>query len=127
MKVIIAGSRTITDYKLVVKAAKESGFTITEVVCGAANGVDSLGERYAKENNIKLSYFYADWKSLGKAAGIKRNEQMAHYSDALIAIYDGKSPGTKHMINYAKKKKLRVYIKNLQEDNTSLEKFFDIG
>lgn len=102
MKVIIAGSRTITDYNLVIKAVKDSGFTITEVVCGAANGVDSLGERYAKENNIKLSYFYADWSGKGRAAGTLRNEQMGNYSDCLIAIWDGKSPGTKHMINYAK-------------------------
>lgn len=127
MKVIIAGSRHINDYNLVVKSVKQSGFIITEVVCGAANGVDSLGERYAKENNIKLSYFYPDWKGLGKSAGHKRNEQMAHYSDCLIAIWDGKSSGTKHMIKYAKSKKLRVYIMNIQEDNTNLEKFFDIG
>ncbi len=125
MRVIIAGSRFITDYSLVIKAVKESGFDITEVVCGAANGVDSLGERYAKENNIKLSYFYADWKTLGKAAGYKRNEQMGNYGEALIAIWDGKSLGTKHMINYAKKKKLLVYVKNINEVN--LNNFFNIG
>lgn len=124
MKVIIAGSRFITDYNLVVLAVKESGFDITEVVCGAANGVDSLGERYAKENGIKLSYFYADWKGLGKLAGIKRNEQMGNYGEALIAVWDGKSPGTKHMINFAKKKKLLTYVKNINEIN--LNKFFEI-
>lgn len=124
MRVIIAGSRFITNYDLVVDAVKESGFNITEVVCGAANGVDSLGERYAKENNIKLSYFYADWKGLGRAAGPKRNEQMGNYGEALIAVWDGESRGTKHMINYAKKKKLLVYVKNINEVN--LSKFFDI-
>jgi hypothetical protein len=124
MKVIIAGSRFITDYNLVVLAVKESGFDITEVVCGAANGVDSLGERYAKENGIKLSYFYADWKGLGKLAGHKRNEQMGNYGEALIAVWDGKSPGTKHMINFAKKKKLLTYVKNINEIN--LNKFFEI-
>lgn len=124
MRVIIAGSRFITNYDLVVDAVKESGFNITEVVCGAANGVDSLGERYAKENNIKLSYFYADWKGLGRAAGPKRNEQMGNYGEALIAVWDGESKGTKHMINYAKKKKLLVYVKNINEVN--LSKFFDI-
>ena len=124
MRVIIAGSRFITKYDLVVDAVKESGFNITEVVCGASNGVDSLGERYAKENGIKLSYFYADWKGLGKRAGNARNEQMGNYGEALIAVWDGKSPGTKHMINYAKKKKLKVYVKNINEVN--LDKFFDI-
>ena len=124
MRVIIAGSRFITDYDLVVKAVKESGFEITEVVCGAANGVDSLGERYAKENGIKLSYFYADWKGLGKRAGHARNEQMSFYGECLIAVWDGKSKGTKHMIALAKKRKLKVYVKNLMEDTTSLDKFF---
>lgn len=124
MRVIIAGSRFITDYNLVVLAVKESGFKITEVVCGAANGVDSLGEKYAKENNKKLSYFYADWKGLGKRAGHARNEQMGNYGEALIAVWDGKSKGTKHMINYAKKKKLLVYVKNINEIN--LNKFFEI-
>ena len=124
MKIIIAGCRHIKNYDLVVQAVKESGFEITEVVCGAANGVDSLGERYAKENGIKLSYFYADWKNLGKKAGYARNEQMGNYGQALIAVWDGKSPGTKHMISYAKKKKLLVYVKNINEVN--LTKFFEI-
>lgn len=124
MKVIIAGSRFIKDYNLVAEAIKESGFNITEVVCGAANGVDSLGERYAKENGIKLSYFYADWKGLGKRAGHARNEQMGNYANALVAVWDGESKGTKHMITYAKKKKLLVYVKNINEVN--LNKFFGI-
>ena len=124
MRVIIAGSRFITDYDLVVKAVKESEFEITEVVCGAANGVDSLGERYAKENCIKLSYFYADWRGLGKRAGYARNEQMSKYGEALIAVWDGESKGTKHMITLAKKKKLLVYVKNINEVN--LNDFFGI-
>lgn len=126
MKVIIAGSRFITNYELLLDAIEEADFEITEVVCGAAAGVDSMGERYAKENNIKLSFFYANWRELGKAAGLKRNEQMGNYGEGLIAIWDGKSKGTKHMISYAKKKKLKVYVKNLSEDVTSLNKFFGI-
>ena len=43
MKVIIAGSRNFTDYKVLQDAIKNSGFKITEVVSGGAKGVDSLG------------------------------------------------------------------------------------
>jgi len=71
-----------------------------------------------------LSYFYADWKNLGKSAGIKRNEVMASYADALVAVWDGKSPGTKHMISYAKKKKLKVYVKNTSV--VDLTEFFEL-
>lgn len=44
MKVIIAGSRTLHSYDLVVRAVKDSGLQITEVVSGGARGVDRLGE-----------------------------------------------------------------------------------
>ena len=47
MKVIIAGSRDITDYSLVCRAISESKFDITEVISGTARGVDTLGEKWA--------------------------------------------------------------------------------
>ncbi len=125
MKVIIAGSRNITDYNLVVKAVKESGFTITEVVCGLAKGPDTLGEQYAIEHNIPIAYFPADWNGKGRAAGPLRNEQMGNYADALIAVWNGKSRGTKHMIYYSKKKGLMVYVKNINEENVILDDFYE--
>lgn len=42
---------------------------------------------------------------------------MGDYADALIALWDGQSKGTKGMIDYAKKKGLEVYVYILgQED-----------
>lgn len=78
--VIIAGPRTIIDYELLLNAIKLSDIEITEVVSGNAKGVDSLGERYAKENNIPLKVFPADWKTYKKAAGPIRNSGMAQYA-----------------------------------------------
>jgi len=112
MKVIIAGSRSIEDYNLLLEAISKSEFWISEVVCGGARGADLLGERYAKENHIKLEMFLANWDAYGKRAGYLRNEQMAKYADCLIALWDGKSRGTKHMIDLAKKDGLRVYVHN---------------
>jgi len=111
MKVIIAGSRTITDYKIVEDAVNESEFNISEVVCGKAKGVDLLGETYGKENNIPIKYFPPDWKTYGKKAGFIRNKMMGDYAHGLIAVWDGESPGTRHMIEYAKKKGLSVFVK----------------
>jgi hypothetical protein len=52
MKCIIAGSRTINDYDIVVKAIKESGFAISEIVSGEAAGPDTIGITYGnKEGN----------------------------------------------------------------------------
>lgn len=114
MKVIIAGSRSITDYELVKKAVKASGFEITEVVSGAARGPDQLGERWAAENGIPVIQFIPDWGTLGKRAGYARNVDMANYAEALVAVYDGISKGTKHMIEIATKKKLKVFVYNTQ-------------
>lgn len=110
MKVIIAGSRDITDYNLLLKAVRASQIRPTEVVCGKARGVDTLGEEFAKRNGIPIKYFPAEWSKHGRAAGHIRNRQMGDYADALIAIWDGKSTGTKGMIDYAKSQGLTVFI-----------------
>lgn len=109
MKTIIAGSRGITDYSLLLKAYSECGFEITEVVSGGARGVDKLGERLAQELNLPLKIFPADW-SKGKQAGFIRNVQMAEHADALIAVWDGQSRGTAHMITIARSLGLKVYV-----------------
>lgn len=98
MKVIIAGSRTFKNYDLVEQTMSELGLDIDEVVCGGARGADRLGEEWAKNHNIPVTYFPANWNRFGKWAGFKRNEDMAIYADYLIAFWDKKSRGTKHMI-----------------------------
>ena len=112
MKVIIAGSRDIEDFDLVVQAVEDSGFEITEVVSGKARGIDSLGEKWALENDIPVKEFPAAWRVDGRYnpnAGPERNIQMARYADALIAITYGSS-GTSHMIKVAKMQGLQVHI-----------------
>lgn len=114
MKVIIAGGRDFNDYNLLkIKCNNilyNKVFEELEIVSGTAQGADKLGERYAKENNIKITRFFPKWNELGKIAGIVRNHEMGDYADALIAFWDGKSKGTKDMINYVKYKNLKVRI-----------------
>lgn len=111
MRTIIAGGRTITDYSLVLKAIKESSLNITTVISGGASGVDLLGERYAKEKHLALEVYKAEWKKYGASAGPIRNRKMAENAQQLIAIWDGKSIGTKNMIDIAKDLSLTVYVK----------------
>lgn len=101
MKVIIAGGRDFDSYELLAKTMKEIN-NVTEIVCGKARGADTLGEQWAKENNIPVTYFPALW-NLGRDAGIKRNHQMGDYADYLVAFWDGESRGTKDMIDYMKR------------------------
>lgn len=114
MITIIAGSRDITDLRLLEKVIVDSKIKITEVVCGGARGVDDLGRKWSGNGNrIPLKLFPADWNRFGKSAGYKRNVEMANYANALIALWDGTSRGTKHMINIATQKGLIVYVRNL--------------
>ena len=110
MKTIIAGSRGVSDYQRIVKAVEDSGFQITEVVSGTARGVDRLGERYAEEHGIPVKHFPANWGVHGRAAGPIRNVAMAEYAEALIAVWNGISAGTAHMIATAKTKGLHVHV-----------------
>jgi len=75
---------------------------MTDVVSVGAAGVDSLGERWARENGIPVKRSPADWKAHGRAAGPIRNRQMVEYADALIALWDGTSRGAANMIGEAK-------------------------
>ncbi len=111
-KIIVAGSRDFNDYELL---KNELGFVLNnkndiEIVSGTAKGADRLGENYAKEFNLKLKKFPADWDTYGKRAGYIRNEEMAKYADKCIVFWDGESKGSKHMIDLAKKHGLEVIV-----------------
>lgn len=112
MKVIIAGSRNITDIENVEKAVERSGFHVTEVVSGMATGVDTLGEQYAANRGIRVHQMPAQWMLHGRSAGYKRNVEMSVYADALVAVWDGVSKGTQHMIGIMRKagKPVHVYL-----------------
>lgn len=110
MKTIIAGSRGIEHVDVVAFAVEQSGFVITEIASGMARGVDLAAVEYAHRMGIPLVPFPADWDNEGRSAGFNRNVRMADWGDQLIAIWDGKSKGTKHMIDIAKKAGLRVFV-----------------
>ena len=112
MKVIIAGGRDFNDYILLKRKCDEllKDVSDIEIVSGAANGADRLGERYAVEKGYPVKQFPADWKQYGNSAGIKRNAEMANYAEMLIAFWDGKSRGTKNMIDVATTKNFRVEV-----------------
>jgi hypothetical protein len=100
MNVVVAGSRTITDEKRVFEILDKSPFEITELVSGHAAGVDRCGEEWAKSRGIPTKIFLPDYTNTPypKLEPLMRNTKMALYSEALIAIWDGQSHGTKHMI-----------------------------
>jgi hypothetical protein len=98
MKLIIAGSRTFTDYQLLCQTLAPECPRITQVITGGARGTDQLGYRWAWKHAIRHQLFRADWERFGKSAGVRRNHQMAQAGDMLLAFWDGQSPGTAHMV-----------------------------
>ena len=102
MKIIIAGSRTVANYEEIVHAMHLSLFSPTEIVSGTATGADTFGEQYAAKMGFLCTRFKPDWSGLGKRAGFVRNVSMGNYADALVAVWDRRSRGTKHMIEYMK-------------------------
>lgn len=113
MKTIIAGSRDKVDYDDVCQAMMDCDWRPSEIVSGGARGVDRLGERWGFENKVPVRRFIPNWRPSGvfdKGAGHARNRKMGDYAQALVAIWDGQSPGTKGMIDYARKNGLRVFV-----------------
>ena len=130
MKVIICGDRDADDFNFLIaaiSAAKKEGIEITEIVSGGARGADELGEQYARMHDIEVKVFEAKWndisapdalikvnnwgKKYNAKAGFARNEEMACYAEAVIALQpNGPTPGTKDMIDRAHKHNLKIYV-----------------
>lgn len=106
-KVIVAGGRNFNNYPLLCDRLdlylKDMGGDI-EIVSGTAKGADLLGEQYAKEKGYPVKRFPADWDAHGKKAGYIRNKQMADYATHCVVFWDGKSKGSKMMIDICKDK-----------------------
>ena len=98
MKLIIAGSRTFTDYQRLCQVLAPDRHRIAQVLTGGARGTDQLGYRWAWKHAVRHQLFRAEWERFGKSAGMRRNHQMAQAGDVLVACWDGQSPGTAHMI-----------------------------
>jgi len=118
VKVIIAGSRDLDYPEIVREAIDKSGwrFQIEEVVHGGCRGVDMCAGAWAAEEKIPVRVFPAEWGKHGLRAGPIRNAQMADYADALIAVWDGVSKGTKNMIAEANARMLKVYVYRYPSD-----------
>ena len=116
MNIIIAGSRTFTEYSIISRTVNmilakwrfNKEFDI--LYSGCAKGVDTLAIDYAKEKGIKYKEFPANWEIHGNDAGPIRNSKMIASADGLVAFWDGKSKDTKDIIGKAERKGIKVHI-----------------
>ena len=117
-RVVIAGCRDYENYQQAKEFIESCLSEIQKqaeiiIVSGGASGADSLGERYAKEKGYKIEKYSADWAKFGKSAGPKRNKQMAEVADYVICFWNGRSRGTKSMIDFVKALKKPIRIKKI--------------
>lgn len=94
MKVAIVGSRGLT----VDNLDDYIPWDTEEIVSGGAKGIDTCAEEYAKAHGIPFKLFKPEYEKYQRRAPRMRNFEMAKYSDCVIAFWDGKSSGTKHML-----------------------------
>lgn len=114
MKVVVAGSRIITDKQVVFNIINKSKFDITTLICGGAIGVDQIAEEWARSKNIPVLVYKPHYAIENpKVAPLLRNTDMARDGDALIAIWKDKSRGTLHMINCMKKENKPIEVTEL--------------
>lgn len=137
-RLAVVGSRKYQDMDTVTKyldsIRKEYGDFV--LICGMEEtGADGLGYRYAQANGLTIEEYPAPWDNLevpgavvrmntygrpyNVRAGFIRNTEMAERCTHVIAFWDGKSPGTKHMLETCKKlgRKMKVYIINSGTNN----------
>lgn len=109
MTYAIIGGRDFNDYEL-VNSTMSQYKDITSIVSGGAKGADSLGAKYAFDNDIKLITHLPDWEQYGRGAGFVRNKLIIDDADVVIAFWDGKSKGTKNSIDTTKKQNKQIEI-----------------
>lgn len=119
-KICICGSRDMEDYDFLKEKVnsvfEENNFSQldTAILSGKANGADTLGEDYANEFGYEVKEFPADWKQYGKAAGHKRNREMAEEATIVIAFKFPDSKGTENMIRQSKELGKKVIVFDME-------------
>ncbi len=105
MRVAIVGSRDLS-----VDIEKYIPENTTEIVSGGARGIDTMAERWADQHNIPKLILKPDYDKYGRSAPIRRNEIIVSAADLVVAVWDGKSRGTKFTIDCAKKRGVPVQV-----------------
>lgn len=99
--VAVIGSRSLTNYSIVKNELDKFKDKIFAIVSGNARGADTLGAKWADENNKRKIIYKAEWDKYGKSSGYRRNPYIIKTAHIVIAFWDEKSSGTAGAIEYA--------------------------
>lgn len=110
MKVIVAGSRAITNPRIVARQIRNSDFAVSEIVCGHAGVIERAAILWAHTHHIPARIFRPNWLLHREASITAGHEEMVRYADALIAIWDGVSAGVQDLLEQAYVQQLPTYL-----------------
>ena len=111
MKLAIIGSRSIESLDL-DKYIKDKPDV---VISGGAKGIDTIAWQWALENHIEIVVHRPDYNAHGRWAALRRNDIIVNEADKVMAFWNGKSTGTKYVIDKAKKLNKPVEIVLVKE------------
>ena len=100
MKLLIVGSRSIANFDLAPYVSPD----VTTIISGGASGIDHLAEAFADQHKLSKYIIRPQYHKFGRAAPLKRNEQMVDLADAVLVVWDGISKGTQYTISCSQKK-----------------------
>lgn len=128
-RIIVAGSRTYTDYKQFVQlmdeySSKLNQSTTAYISGNASRGADAMLIHWAELRRKPYCLFTADWDKNKRIAGFIRNQEMAENGTHLFVVYDGESSGSRNMIWNAKKRNLNNTVVLFNKDDQPQESLF---
>ena len=106
MKVAVVGSRTVRVNNL----GDYLPPGVTEIISGGAAGVDTCARLYANANHIRLTEILPDYRRFRRGAPFRRNLAIIEAADLVLAFWDGKSRGTKFVIDNCRKRGVPVEV-----------------
>ena len=109
MKVAVIGSRGLQVDRL--EDYLPEG--VTEIVSGGARGVDTCARNYALSHGLTLTEFLPEYNRFGKGAPLLRNIAIIENADLILAFWDGRSKGTKFVVDNCKKRNIPVVVHRL--------------
>ncbi len=99
MRVAVVGSRTLAAPDLAACLPPET----TEIISGGAKGVDQSAKEYAHQHGIAYTELLPDYPRFGRAAPLKRNDEIIRRAEFVLIFWNGHSRGTAKVIRQCEK------------------------
>lgn len=113
MIVLVCGSRKWDNREIIAQALYDLHEENVTVIHGDAKGADRIAGDEAEALYYQVHRYPANWDRYGKLAGFKRNlEMLDQEPDLVLAFQVGKSRGTQHTIDHARKRGIPVKVYN---------------